>query len=365
MGCESTFTFISEAMKEVSSSHGELRLAELPECLDLRSNQDILIEAVALEKLKENAELAGNDAKTGYIQQLITLLTCMHGRLLVLEQSKIGIPKSIPADFICPLSLEIMRDPVIVSSGKTYERAYIRQWIDRGLTVCPITRQMLLHLNLIPNYTCKALIANWCEMNKVKLPDPVKSNIVGLDAKVKILVENLKSKSNKSLREATDQLRLFVQQNMDNRILITYFGGIRLVINLLYSTDPNIQENSVTSLLYMAINNDNRVAITDEDAIEPLIYVLRVGTPEARENSAATLFYLSMIHENKLRIGRSGATVLLVELLRKGTAQGKNNAVIALFNLSISNENRIRIVQADGVRFLLELVNDPVAGMVD
>ncbi|XXG65888.1 hypothetical protein AAC387_Pa05g3484 [Persea americana] len=58
---------------------------------------------------------------------------------------------------------------------KTYERAYIRRWLDQGLAVCPKTRQTLSHTNLIPNYTVKALIANWCELHNIKLPDPIKS----------------------------------------------------------------------------------------------------------------------------------------------------------------------------------------------
>jgi hypothetical protein len=39
---------------------------------------------------------------------------------------------NIPIDFWCPLSLELMSDPVIVASGQTYERTYIQKWIDQG-----------------------------------------------------------------------------------------------------------------------------------------------------------------------------------------------------------------------------------------
>jgi U-box domain len=38
--------------------------------------------------------------------------------------------KPIPKSFICPITQEIMLDPVIVtSSGKTYERNAIEQWL--------------------------------------------------------------------------------------------------------------------------------------------------------------------------------------------------------------------------------------------
>ncbi|KAK4373796.1 hypothetical protein RND71_004473 [Anisodus tanguticus] len=149
--------------------------AKIVDCLRLKSNQELLIELVALEKLKENAEQAEKTEEVECIEQIIALVSHMHDCFVTMEQSQTFTPVPIPPDFCCPLSLELMTDPVIVASGQTYERAFIRKWIDLGITVCPKTRQMLGHTNLIPNYTVKALIANWCESNNVKLPDPMKS----------------------------------------------------------------------------------------------------------------------------------------------------------------------------------------------
>ncbi|XP_010314681.1 U-box domain-containing protein 4-like isoform X1 [Solanum lycopersicum] len=149
--------------------------AKLADCLRLKSNQELLIELVALEKLKENAEQAEKTEEVEYIEQIIALVSHMHDCFITMKQSQTCRPVTIPPDFCCPLSLELMTDPVIVATGQTYERAFIREWIDLGLTVCPKTRQMLGHTTLIPNYTVKALIANWCESNNVKLPDPTKS----------------------------------------------------------------------------------------------------------------------------------------------------------------------------------------------
>ncbi|XP_062098563.1 protein spotted leaf 11-like [Humulus lupulus] len=36
----------------------------------------------------------------------------------------------IPNDFRCPISLELMKNLVIVSTGQTYERSCIQKWID-------------------------------------------------------------------------------------------------------------------------------------------------------------------------------------------------------------------------------------------
>ncbi|KAL3635796.1 hypothetical protein CASFOL_020343 [Castilleja foliolosa] len=176
-GSEQTTLIITKAIKDHTegSRASPDNLAKAADSLALKSNQELLIEAVALEKLKENAEQADKSGEVEWIDQIISTVTHMHDLLVTLKQSEICNPVVIPADFCCPLSLELMTDPVIVASGQTYERAFIRNWIDLGLTVCPKTRQTLAHTNLIPNYTVKALIANWCETNNVKLPDPTKS----------------------------------------------------------------------------------------------------------------------------------------------------------------------------------------------
>lgn len=44
---------------------------------------------------------------------------------------------NIPDEFRCPISLDLMRDPVIIASGHTYNRNSIAQWINSGHQTCP------------------------------------------------------------------------------------------------------------------------------------------------------------------------------------------------------------------------------------
>ncbi|XP_076894413.1 U-box domain-containing protein 4-like [Bidens hawaiensis] len=177
MSYEKSSAILSKAIKDQAEGSGPNidSRSKISEFLNLKSNQELLIEAVALEKLKENAEQAEKSEDLECIEETIALVTYMNDCLIEAKQAQTSNPVPIPPDFCCPLSLELMTDPVIVASGQTYERGYIRKWLDLGLTVCPKTMQTLAHTNLIPNYTVKALIANWCELNNIKLPDPVKT----------------------------------------------------------------------------------------------------------------------------------------------------------------------------------------------
>ncbi|XP_020212179.1 U-box domain-containing protein 3 isoform X2 [Cajanus cajan] len=145
-------------------------LKEIIGLLKFTSNEELLKESIAVEMERSNAEVNKTKGDLDEINQIVNLVCNLRDYVMKIEQSEVKSGVLIPPYFRCPLSLEIMLDPVIVASGQTYERQSIQKWLDHGLTVCPNTHQRLFHTNLIPNYTVKAMIANWCEENNVKLP---------------------------------------------------------------------------------------------------------------------------------------------------------------------------------------------------
>ncbi|CAN1245049.1 U-box domain-containing protein 3 [Linum grandiflorum] len=166
---ESLTLYIEEALTSPRDDTGPCsdHVMKVIGSFNLTSNRDLLKESVAVEKERMNVNKEkGNMDK---INQVVDLLCHIRACLLRVECSEPESGVRIPPYFRCPLSLELMLDPVIVASGQTYERSAIRKWLDHGLTVCPKTRQTLSHTNLIPNYTVKAMIANWCQENNVKL----------------------------------------------------------------------------------------------------------------------------------------------------------------------------------------------------
>jgi hypothetical protein len=62
-----------------------------------------------------------------------------------------------PAQFLCPITQEMMRDPVITADGHTYEREAIAKWLEAHNT-SPLTNAQLDHTHLIPNHALRSLI---------------------------------------------------------------------------------------------------------------------------------------------------------------------------------------------------------------
>lgn len=144
-------------------------LIHIIESFNLTSSEEILNEYISLEKEKQKTR--GTDIKGDLdkISNTFDLLSHIRDYVVNLEKFKAIDGIQIPSYFHCPLSLELMLDPVIVASGQTYERAAIQKWLDYGLGICPKTGYELSHKNLIPNHTVKALITNWCNENKLEL----------------------------------------------------------------------------------------------------------------------------------------------------------------------------------------------------
>ena len=67
-----------------------------------------------------------------------------------------------PEDLCCPISSELMRDPVITVAGNTYERCMIEQWFARGKTTDPLSNEKVGTM-LIPNNQVKKMVAEWLD----------------------------------------------------------------------------------------------------------------------------------------------------------------------------------------------------------
>ncbi|CAM8967027.1 unnamed protein product [Rhodiola kirilowii] len=367
------------AIVQVDSDPGPEILERLSEKLQLRTINELKKESVALHEIA----ISSDEEAVKSLEKISSILKILTDRVLdesseedFHESEKASVRHKspvIPDDFRCPISLELMKDPVIVSTGQTYERSCIQKWLEAGHKTCPKTQQSLLHTALTPNYVLKSLIALWCESNGVELPKKDKTSrtrkersVFDCDrAAISALLHKLANGNPEQQRAAAGELRLLAKRNADNRVCIAGAGAIPLLVELLSSPDTRTQEHAVTALLNLSINESNKGSIVNAGAIPDIVDVLKNGSTEARENAAATLFSLSVVDENKVAIGAAGAIPPLIDLLCHGTPRGKKDAATAIFNLSMYQGNKVRAVRAGIVGPLMRLLKDAAGGMVD
>ncbi|CAO1947449.1 unnamed protein product [Urochloa humidicola] len=83
---------------------------------------------------------------------------------------------AVPAHFVCPISLDLMRDPVTAPTGITYDRESVESWLARGNARCPVTGRPLRLADLVPNHATRRMIQDWCVANRAagveRVPTP-------------------------------------------------------------------------------------------------------------------------------------------------------------------------------------------------
>jgi hypothetical protein len=70
-----------------------------------------------------------------------------------------------PKDWLCPITLDLMTDPVIAPDGHTYERSAIENWLKINKT-SPVTNLPLSSNNLIPNIALRSTIEEMTKKNE-------------------------------------------------------------------------------------------------------------------------------------------------------------------------------------------------------
>jgi len=84
------------------------------------------------------------------------------GSSRVAGSSEASEAAEVPDDYICPITAEIMSDPVSTLDGFTYERTAITEWL-RTKDTSPFTGTTLESKSLIPNYSLRSVIRSFVE----------------------------------------------------------------------------------------------------------------------------------------------------------------------------------------------------------
>ncbi|KAK8615789.1 hypothetical protein V6N13_017369 [Hibiscus sabdariffa] len=245
-----------------------------------------------------------------------------------------------PEELRCPISLQLMYDPVIIASGQTYERICIEKWFGDGHDTCPKTQQKLPHLSLTPNYCVKGLIASWCEQNGLLNPDgPPES----LDLNYWRLALSESETGNSRSVDSIGSCNL---------------KGVKVGPLEESGTIEEVEGNEA----------DNEPPCPQEEVYEvnvleryqDLLSVLNEEENMRRRCKVAEKIRILLKDDEEARIfmGANGFVEGLLQFLesavREGNAMAQETGAMALFNLAVNNNRNKELMLAAGVILLLE-----------
>ncbi|XP_022131860.1 U-box domain-containing protein 45-like [Momordica charantia] len=244
-----------------------------------------------------------------------------------------------PDELRCPISLQLMYDPVIIASGQTYERLCIEKWLSDGHNTCPKTQQKLSHLSLTPNYCVKGLIANWCDQHGVPVPDGPPDS---LDLNYWRLVLSESESLNLPSMDTVGSCKL-----KDVKVVPLEENGTTEEIEENEVVDDNSAEepepdiNMLTRYeQYLKLLNEE-VGLRRKSTVVEQIRLLLKDDEEARIFMGANGFVQGLLH-------------YLETAVKEQNAKAQESGAMALFNLAVNNDRNKELMLAEGMISLLE-----------
>lgn len=275
-------------------------------------------------------------------------------------------------DFRCPISLELMSDPVNIETGHTYDRSSILKWFRSGNAMCPKTGKSLSSIELVPNLVLGKLIQQYCNVNGIPFSDSGRRNrdmtrtmqpsSAAAEGAMKLLADflcgcldngNVEQKS-----RAAFEARILTKTSIFSRSCLVEAGSVPLLLLLLASSDSSAQENAIAALLNLSKYTRSRSEMVENWGLEMIVGVLNKGiTIKAKQHAAAVLFYLASNADHGNLIGKEPEAIpSLISLIKDGTDRSVKNGLVAIFGLLKNHENHKRILAAQAIPLLVNIL---------
>lgn len=284
----------------------------------------------------------------------------------------------VPSFFVCPISLEIMKDPVTVSTGITYDRESIEKWLfpKKNIT-CPVTKQQLQDsTDLTPNHTLRRLIQAWCTLNasqgieRIPTPKPPINK-----TQITKLINEASSHNSSPLMQikSLKRLRSIASGSETNKRIMEDAGVVEFLASVVIDnidhnsasllTENNPVDESLSILHNLHVSESGLktlLCFRNGEFIESLTKVMQKGFFESRAYAVFLLKSMTEVAEPvQLLHQKTELFMELVQVLKDQISIKVSKATLqTLIVLCPWGRNRIKGVEAGTVSVLIELLLD-------
>uniref|UniRef100_A0A0D9VKI3 RING-type E3 ubiquitin transferase n=1 Tax=Leersia perrieri TaxID=77586 RepID=A0A0D9VKI3_9ORYZ len=209
---------------------------------------------------------------------------------------------------LCPLTNEVMTDPVLTESGVTYERRAIKEHFKKfagsSETVsCPVTKMPLLSKTLMSNVSLKNVIEEWTMRNEAM--------------RIRIARTALSLSSTESMvLEAIHELKLLVNLRRKNREQMHKIGVTRFLARSLDSHNVQIRHSALELLCLLVEDEEGKDIIGKTKAIARTIKLLSSNGTDERHAAISFLLELSKSQLLLEDIGSTPGSILILTTMK-------------------------------------------------
>lgn len=305
-----------------------------------------------------------------------------------------------PQEFLCPISGSLMSDPVIVSSGHSFDRTSVQACKNLNYTPQLADGTTPNFTTLIPNLNLKSSILKWTQTQTKMQTNPNLTTTENLVLKLMSSKQHEQNQNNLVLKLMSSKQH---QRNQNNLVSnkndqeeetrpismltprkISYSSSEESIATVTSSSSTRTTPPQLQSFCYSSPSSSELEASTtpEEEEIvtklrnhelviveEGLISLRKITRTNlesrvqlctnrvlcflrslilsknevVRVNALASLVNLSLEKVNKVKIVRSGIVPPLIEVLRFGSCESQEHASCAMFSLALDDDNKTAI----------------------
>ncbi|OWM62674.1 U-box domain-containing protein 21-like [Punica granatum] len=282
----------------------------------------------------------------------------------------------IPNHFLCPISLDLMRDPVTVSSGITYDRESIEKWLQGGNFTCPVTNQVLKSFDQIPNHALRKMIQDWSVENRQfgieRVPTPrVPVTPFEVSWMLSGLTESIRSLDQDRCLESVRKISSWGGESDRNRSCIDA-NGANSVLSAAFDAfaDQSVQRSSALQLLEEILSALSWMLPLDVEAhsflgspasLSRLVLFSKSGDLSTRRNAVLVLEELSSDPKYARQLGElEGAIEALYKLIEQPICPTVTKSSLGIISnlISSSHSSELEFLEIGLLDTVLELLVD-------
>ncbi|KAG7608685.1 U box domain [Arabidopsis suecica] len=280
---------------------------------------------------------------------------------------------TVPCFFKCPISLDVMKSPVSLSTGVTYDRVSIQRWLDDGNNTCPATMQILQNKEFVPNLTLHRLIDHWSDsINRRADSESPESDTPTRD-EINAAIERFRIEN-----DARSKILRFARESDENREFLAGKDDFVAMLVDLISDSRNFSDSQlllvgeavkILSMIRRKIFDrrrlSNLILTNGGDCLTSFFLLIKRGNPKLKIDCSAVLEFIAVDAESKLIIAkREGLVTEIIKLISSDSDSSLIEANLSLL-IAIASSKRVKLalIREKLVTKLTSLLTDPTTSV--
>ncbi|XP_062199999.1 U-box domain-containing protein 44-like [Phragmites australis] len=290
--------------------------------------------------------------------------------------------------FVCPITMQVMRDPVVIETGHAYEREAIARWFSECLELgrrpcCPITMQEVYRTELKPVMALRAAIEEWTDRRErdelrracqwltkdASEKEAVRAlgcvmhgwsggrvgmHVVRSVGMMQMVGGMLRSGSAKVRLKALEAIQVFAKETDEYREAVSEGDTIRTIIKFIDCEDCQERELAVSALCELS---KSELVCGKISELNGAILILgkvagsKANDPTVAEKAEQTLDNLDRCEKNAVQMAENGRLEPLLNLLIEGSPEKQLLMASSLEKIVLSNDLKILVAKRVGSLF--------------